>query len=61
MLDHNSNISVDLLIDANCTKALELCDLVASVNNGPFAIKAILGLSVSGPIKGTDHSTRVVQ
>ena len=47
------DISVGLLIGANCTKALEPIDDIPSKNNGPYAIKTRLGWCIVGPVNGT--------
>ena len=55
--DRNSNISVGLLICANCTKALKPCEHITNIDNGPFTVMTKLGWSVSRPIKTTGRST----
>ena len=40
-----------MLIGVNCPKALQSCDFIPSVNDGPFAVKTSLGWCVSGPMQ----------
>ena len=46
----NDNISVDLLIGANCVEALQPLEVIPSQQEGPYAYKTILGWCVVGPI-----------
>ena len=41
-------VSIDVLIGANCAKALEPIDLIASKNGGPYALETVLGWCVVG-------------
>ena len=43
-------VSINVLIGANCTKALEPIDFIASKNGGPYALETVLGWCVVGPI-----------
>ena len=52
-INEDDNISVGLLIGANCTKALEPIDVIPSKNNGPYAVKTRLGWCIVGPVNGT--------
>ena len=52
-INEDDNISVGLLMGANCTKALEPIDVIPSKNNGPYAIKTRLGWCIVGPVNGT--------
>ena len=54
-INEDDNISVGLLIRANCTKALEPIDVIPSKNNGPYAIKTRLGCCIVGPVNGTQN------
>ena len=40
----DQNINVELLIGANCTRALEPIKVIPSRNDGPYAMKTVLGL-----------------
>ena len=51
MPDRNENIPIGLLIGVNCPKALQPCDFIPSVNDGPFAAKTSLGWCVFGPMQ----------
>ncbi|KAK2879287.1 hypothetical protein Q8A73_007303, partial [Channa argus] len=42
---------VGLLIGANVPKAMEPLQVVSSVENGPYAVKTILGWTVNGPLR----------
>ena len=42
-VSQKENISVGLLIGANCTKALEPIDIILSKNNAPNAFKSKFG------------------
>ena len=44
---------MELLIGANCTKALEPIDVILSKNSRPYAIKTRLGWCIVGPVNGT--------
>ena len=46
----NTDISVRLLIGANCAEALEPKEVISSRESGPYAVKTILGWCVVGPI-----------
>ena len=52
-INEDDNISVGLLIGANCMKALEPIDVIPSKNNGPYAIKTRLGWCIVGHVNGT--------
>lgn len=43
---------VELLIGTNVPRALEPLQVIRSVDNGPYAIKTILGWTVNGPLGG---------
>lgn len=45
---------VELLIGTNVPKVLEPLEVVRSVDNGPYAIKTLLGWTVNGPLGGDD-------
>ena len=61
-LNFEENISVGLLIGANCTKALEPIQVLPGRNGGPYAFRTRLGWCVVGPVSGTKivqyHATR---
>ena len=44
------DIQVDLLVSANCVKALELIKVISSEAQGPYAHKTVLGWCVVGPM-----------
>ena len=52
-INEDYNISVGLLIGANCRKAVELIDVIPSKNNGPYAIKKGLGWCIVVPVNST--------
>ena len=52
-INEDDNISVRLLIGANCMKGLEAIDVIPSKNNRPYAIKTRLGWCIVGPVNGT--------
>lgn len=43
---------VGLLIGANVPKAMEPLQVVNNVDNGPYAVRTILGWTVNGPLRG---------
>ena len=43
-------VSIDVLTGANCAKALEPIDFIASKNGGLYALETVLGWCVVGPI-----------
>ena len=49
-LKENDNISVDLLIGANCVEALQPLEFIPSQQDGPYGYRTILGWSVVRPI-----------
>ena len=46
----NTDISLELLIGANCVEALEPKAVISSRDSGLYAVKTILGWCVVGPI-----------
>ena len=52
----NKDITVDLLIGANCLEALEPVEVIPGQNDGPYAIRTTLGWCVVGPIKAQCHN-----
>ena len=50
----SNKISAGLLIEANCTKALELVEILQSRNGGPCAFKTQLGWCVVGSVSRTE-------
>ena len=53
-------MKVELLIGANCLKALEPIEVIRSQNEGPYAFRTILGWCVVGPIEGS-HDERNIK
>ena len=45
----NDNVSVDLLIGANCVEALQPLEVIPSQQEGPYAYKTILGCVLLDP------------
>ena len=43
-------MKVELLIGANCSRALEPVQVIASRDGGPYAMKTVLGWCIVGPI-----------
>ena len=41
---------VELLVGANCPRALEPVQVIASRDGGPYAMKTVLGWCIVGPI-----------
>ena len=54
-ISQKEDISVGLLIGANCAKALEPIDIIPSKNDGPYAFKTKLGWCIVGPVHGTSR------
>lgn len=52
----NPDLQVGLLIGANCPKALEPREVIPSQGAGPFAVKTLLGWSISGPTNASHDS-----
>ncbi|XP_022595647.1 WD repeat-containing protein 17-like, partial [Seriola dumerili] len=48
---------IELLIGTNVPKALEPLEVVCSVNDGPYAIRTLLGWTVNGPLTGSSGET----
>ena len=55
-LTFSDDISVGLLIGANCTKALEPIEILQSKNGGPYAFKTRLDWCVVGPVNRTKRN-----
>lgn len=51
---------IKLLIGTNVPKALEPLEVICSVDNGPYAIKTILGWTVNGPLGGDSGEELVI-
>ena len=49
-ISEKDDIQADLLISANCVKALELIKVISSEAQGPYAYKTVLGWCVVGPM-----------
>lgn len=45
--------NVDLLIGTNAPRVLEPWEVINSHDNGPYAIKTVLGWVVNGPLSGS--------
>ena len=54
MPDLDRTVPVGLLIGVNCPQALQPKDFIASVDQGPFAIRTALGWCISGPLQRHD-------
>lgn len=52
---------VGILIGVNVPKAMEPSDVIHNVDNGPFAVKTLLGWMINGPLKihATSNNTYV--
>ena len=55
-ISQREDISVGLLIGANCARALEPTEIIPSRNDGPYAFKTKLGWCIVGPINGTSRN-----
>ena len=55
-LTFNDDISVKLLIGANCTKVLEPIEIFQSKNGGPYAFKTRFGLCVVSSVNKTKRN-----
>ena len=55
-INDDDNVSVGILIGANCTKAPKPIDIIPSKNNGPHAIKTKLEWCTVGTVNGTRSS-----
>ena len=53
------DISICLLIGANCSKALEQFEVIPNKECGPYAFRTLLGWCIAGPIGETASSTAV--
>ena len=53
----NEDISLDLLISANCLEGLEPVEVLPRQNDGLYGIRTALGWWVVGPIKAQSHDT----
>ena len=54
-ISQKEDISVGLLIGANCAEALEPTDIIPSKNDGQYAFKVKLGWCIVGPVNGTSR------
>ena len=51
-ISKRDDIYVGLLIGTNCTKALELLNIIPSYNNAPYAFQTRLGWCIVRPVNG---------
>ena len=58
-INEDDNISVRIVIGANCTKALEPVDVIPTENNGTYAVKTRIGWCIVGPVKVTRGRQRI--
>ena len=56
MIKDDQNISVELLIGANCARALEPIKVIPSRNDDPYAMKTVLGWCIVGPVSYRNQS-----
>ena len=54
----SGNLDVQLLIGANCLKALEPQEVITSKGDGPYAFRTRLGLYIVGPIAEKRQESR---
>ena len=47
---HSDDVKVELLIGANCTRALESVQVIANRDGEPYAMRTVLGWCIVGPI-----------
>ena len=59
-IKEDGNINVELLIGANCTRALEPIKVIPSRNDGPYLMKTVLGWCIVGPISYRNQSERKI-
>ena len=50
-----------MLIGLNVPRALELLEVIRSVDGGPYAVKTMLGWTVNGPLGGEGSDDPVTQ
>ena len=48
-ISHSDDVNVELLIGANCTQALDPVQVIARRDDGPYAMKTVLGWCILGP------------
>ena len=53
-ISHSDDAKVEPLNSANCTRALEPVQVIASRDGGPYAMKKVLGWCIVGPIACTN-------
>ena len=53
-ISHSDDVKVELLIGANCTRALEPVQVIAGRDGGPYAMKTVLGWCIVGPTACTN-------
>ena len=56
VIKDDQNINVELLIGANCARALELIKVIPSRNDGPYAMRTVLGWCIVVPISYRNQS-----
>ena len=56
VIKDDQNVNVELLIGANCARALEPIKVIPSRNDGPYAMKIVLGWCIVGPISYRNQS-----
>ena len=55
-LNLEDNVSIGLLIGANCVKALQSLEILQSRNEGPYAFKTRLGWCIIGQVSNSSSS-----
>ena len=56
VIKDDQNINVELLIGANCTRALEPIKVILSRNDVPYVMKTVLSWCIVGPISYRNQS-----
>ena len=54
-ISKKEDISIGLLIGANCAKALETIEIIPSKNDGPYSFKTKFGWCIVGRVNGTSR------
>jgi len=59
--ERNPTVPIGLLIGVNCPRALEPVEIISGTGSSPFAVRTVLGWSVSGPLSSNVIGGRITR
>ena len=60
-ITQTENISIGILIGGNCSRAMELLEVIPSKNGGPYAFRTLLGWCIVGPVSAGGNDASVAR